>query len=92
MTKKNIEARSHYESRHPASTYAECFPGQFDPTITPVVSAESTSGGVSGGGAGGAASHAAAAPAPTVPKKKAAQDLSFLDAALDTKAGGGKRK
>ena len=80
MTKKNIEARAHYDSRHPTSTFAICFPGHFDPTIAvAVVEVEKE-----------AAGEVAAKPAaPVVPKKKPAQDLSFLDAALDTK---GKKK
>ena len=78
MTKKNIEARAHYDSRHPTSTFAICFPGHFDPTIAVVEEVKE------------AATEVAAKPvAPIVPKKKPAQDLSFLDAALDTK---GKKK
>ena len=78
MTKKNIEARAHFDSRHPTSTFAICFPGHFDPTVA-VVEEVKEPGEV-----------AAAKPAaPVVPKKKPAQDLSFLDAALDTK---GKKK
>jgi hypothetical protein len=33
MTKKNVEAKSHFESKHPTSTFAICFPGQVDPTV-----------------------------------------------------------
>ena len=80
MTKKNIEARAHYDSRHPTSTFAICFPGHFDPTIA-VVEPEKEAGIV--------ADVAVKPAAPVVPKKKPAQDLSFLDAALDTK---GKKK
>jgi Zinc-binding len=80
MTKKNIEARAHYDSRHPTSTFAICFPGHFDPTIV-VVEPEKEAGVV--------ADVAVKPAAPVVPKKKPAQDLSFLDAALDTK---GKKK
>ena len=80
MTKKNIEARAHYDSRHPTSTFAICFPGHFDPTIAvAVVEVEKEPAG----------DVAVKPAAPVVPKKKPAQDLSFLDAALDTK---GKKK
>ena len=74
-TKKNIEVRAHWESRHPTSTFAVCFPGVFDPTIAPVVEAVDAS-----------ASAAVVAPVAAAPKKKKTDDLSFLDSALDTKA------
>lgn len=32
MTKTNTEAKTHFESKHPASSFATCFPGRFDPT------------------------------------------------------------
>jgi hypothetical protein len=77
VTKKNIEAKAHWESRHPTITYAACWPGLFDPSAP---AAPSTDDATS------AAPAAAAAAAPAAaPKKKAAQDLSFLDAALDPK-------
>ena len=76
VTKKNIEANAHWESRHPTITYAACWPGLFDPSAPAAASATD--------GAAPAAAPAAAAAAPA-PKKKAAQDLSFLDAALDPK-------
>lgn len=73
-TKKNIEVRAHWESRHPTSTFAICFPGHFDPTVPATVPE--------------AAVDAAAVAAPVVaaPKKKKTDDLSFLDSALDSKA------
>ena len=71
-TKKNVEAKAHWESRHPTLTFAACFPGIFDPTAPGAVEEKEESAPVA----------AAAAPAP---KKKAAADLSFLDAALDPK-------
>ena len=121
MTKKNIEAVSHFSSRHPASTFAACFPGQFDPTAvavaapapaagstsastatTPSVAASSADAPVSVASDGSTSSVfvadattstvTAAAPAPKPAKKKPAQDLSFLDAALDPKAVPGKKK
>jgi hypothetical protein len=106
MTKKNIEAVAHWEAKHPTVTFATCFPGQYDPTQEGVAAASASSSSSAGAGAGagsGAADASAAegatetaaapvakAPAPA-PKKKPAQDLSFLDAALDVK-GAGKKK
>lgn len=87
MTKKNIEARAHYDSRHPTSTFAICFPGHFDPTIA-IVEPEKEAA-VAAAPAAAAADAEVKPAAPVVPKKKPAQDLSFLDAALDTK---GKKK
>lgn len=71
-TKKNIEAMTHFQSRHPTCTFSTCFPGAFDPTA-PVAAAEVTD-----------ASASSAAPAAPKPKKKT-DDLSFLDSALDSK-------
>ncbi len=76
-TKKNIEVKAHWESRHPTSTFAICFPGAFDPTI--VVAAEVSS------------EAAPAVAAVVAPKKKKTDDLSFLDSALDSKAFGKKK-
>lgn len=47
MTKTNTEAKMHVGSRHAGTTFAECFPGQFDPTTTAAVAAaaEAPSGG-----------------------------------------------
>jgi hypothetical protein len=71
MTKKNIEARAHFESRHPTSSFAVCFPGQFDPTVAAPEPTEEEK---------------IAAKAASAPKKKAAGgDLSFLDASLGGK-------
>lgn len=81
MTKTNTEARVHTESKHSAFTFAQCFPGQFDPTIvvaTPV-SAPSPSPTTS----------TSSAPTETKKKVKKAEDLSFLDASIGPKAGGG---
>jgi hypothetical protein len=72
MTKKNIEARAHFESRHPTSSFAVCFPGQFDPTVTPPELTDEEK----------IAAKAALAP----PKKKSGGgDLSFLDASIGGK-------
>lgn len=80
-TKKNIELRQHWESRHPTSTFALCFPDAFDPTVAAPVSDVIDA----------SASAAVAAPV-AAPKKKKTEDLSFLDAALDSKAYSGKKK
>lgn len=80
ITKKNIESKAHFESRHPTSTFAICFPGVFDPTVAAAVEEPAASAAAS-------ASVAVAAQ----PKKKA-EDLSFLDAALDSKAYSGRKK
>ena len=86
MTKKNVEAKSHFESKHPTSTFATCFPGQVDPTVP---------GFVAEGEGGAAKASSASAPSrPTTagaPKKKS-DDLSFLDAALDSKNYSTKKK
>ena len=80
-TKTNTEAKAHYLSRHPTFTFAEIFPGAFDPTVEAKPDEASAS---------------AAAPTPLKtdnealkkkPVKK--EDLSFLDAALAT---GSKKK
>ena len=124
MTKKNIEAVSHFTSRHPTSTFITCFPGQFDPTAVAVASAPAAApapapsadissaasidnrvtAAITGSSAmegdvntvfTGALASAAVIPVVSVPKvakKKPAQDLSFLDAALDSKVIPGKKK
>jgi hypothetical protein len=74
VTKKNIEAKSHFESRHPTSTFAICFPGIFDPTVAPVADVAADAG---------AAATTVAAPVAAPKKKK--EDLSFLGAALESK-------
>ena len=79
MSKSNTDAKIHVESKHPAATFASCFPGQFDPTAA-VVAAPVV-----------AAAVVAAPVAAAKPKPKAA-DLSFLDAALDTNPVKGKGK
>eukprot|EP01035_Chromulina_nebulosa_P033281 gene33281-44551_t len=75
MTKKNVEAKSHFESKHPTSTFAICFPNQIDPTV-PGFATEGTSSKQS--------SSSSSSSAASAPKKKT-EDLSFLDAALDSK-------
>ena len=94
MTKKNIEAKAHFDSRHPTSTFSICFPGQFDPTVAPAAGA--TMDGLEEGAgkkididavrgeAARARSLAEGGEDKTKPKPKKA-DLSFLDAALDPK-------
>ena len=72
MTSTNTEAREHFTSRHPTSTFAECFPGHFDPTAVVAATPTESQG-------------AESAPVPVAqPVKKAApkQDLSFLNEAL----------
>ena len=70
MTNTNTEAKDHWNSRHSTFTFAECFPGQFDPTAAVVVEAASTS-------------NTTAAPAQqAAPKKAAKKDMSFLNDAL----------
>lgn len=76
MTKKNIEAKAHFESRHPTSTFAILFPGHFDPTVPGAVEAAEAP-------VGGAAAYSATNKPPGAKKVKPADDLSFLDAALD---------
>ena len=73
-TKKNVEAKAHWESRHPTLTFAACWPGIFDPTAPGAVEEKEAK-----------ASAPVAAAAASAPKKKAAADLSFLDAALKKK-------
>jgi hypothetical protein len=80
MTKKNVEAKVHFEARHPTSTFATCFPGQFDPTVA-VAPAEPTAASAGASASAGAGASSAA------PKKKKSDDLSFLDAALNPKLG-----
>ncbi len=77
-TKKNIEVKSHWESKHPTCTFSVCFPGVVDPTTAPVEVEI----------AGSAAPTASVA----APKKKKTEDLSFLDDALTSKAFVGKKK
>jgi hypothetical protein len=77
VTKTNTEHKTHFENRHATSTFASCFPGIFDPTI--VVAAEKVDT------AGGGSTTTVAAEVAKPKKKK--EDLSFLDAALDPKAG-----
>lgn len=75
MSKTNTDAKIHCQSRHPTATFAQCFPGQFDPTVA-VAPAEAS---------------AVAATAPVVvvvkPKPKT-DDLSFLDSSLSTGSKG----
>jgi hypothetical protein len=82
MSKSNADARLHVESKHPTSTFACCFPGQFDPTVQTEAAPVQ-------------ASTDNATPAPVVPAAKPkpkAADLSFLDAALDSNPVKGKGK
>mmetsp|Transcript_7519 Transcript_7519/g.15182 ORF Transcript_7519/g.15182 Transcript_7519/m.15182 type:complete len:133 (-) Transcript_7519:244-642(-) len=82
MSKSNADARLHFENKHPASTFATCFPGQFDPTAV-VASAPAASADVK----------ATPVAASTQPKPKAkSQDLSFLDASLASNPVKGKGK
>eukprot|EP00607_Mallomonas_marina_P011029 CAMPEP_0182422158 /NCGR_PEP_ID=MMETSP1167-20130531/7758_1 /TAXON_ID=2988 /ORGANISM="Mallomonas Sp, Strain CCMP3275" /LENGTH=133 /DNA_ID=CAMNT_0024599955 /DNA_START=87 /DNA_END=488 /DNA_ORIENTATION=- len=76
MTARNIEAKQHFESKHPTSTFAACFPGQFDPTAVVIAATSEESKDKE------AKSAASAAPAKSAAPKKKKEDLSFLDAAL----------
>jgi len=79
MTKSNIDAKIHCESKHPGVPFAQCFPGQFDPTAPAVVEAAA----------------AAAAPVKAVQgpgKAKKTTDMSFLQEALIAGPGGKKGK
>eukprot|EP01038_Epipyxis_sp_PR26KG_P007636 gene7636-10395_t len=82
MTKKNVEAQAHAESKHPTFTFAACWPGQFDPTVVDTSSSMIVDDTTT------SAAPVVVAP----PKKKPAADLSFLDAALDSKAYSGNTK
>jgi hypothetical protein len=98
MSKSNTDAKVHWSSKHASTTFAACFPGQFDPTVAVAASSTDTAGGkqdidfiraeakkkkaIAEGGG---------------PKKAKSKDLSFLDAALETdvtkiKKAGGKKK
>ena len=76
MTKKNIEAKAHWESKHPSSSFDICWPGQFNPDSVVAAAADTAADG---------ASSSAPAVVAAAPKKKKTEDLSFLDAALDKK-------
>jgi hypothetical protein len=86
MTKTNTEAKAHVESKHPTVSFAECFPGQFDPTVSTSVAApttttsDSTTSSTSMMTASATSTETPAATAPKKTKKK--EDLSFLDAAV----------
>ena len=74
-TKTNTEAKAHFESKHPTSTFTICFPtATFDPFAVPIASATPTTTST-----GTTAGDAVAA----VPKKAVKKDdLSFLDSSL----------
>eukprot|EP01041_Mallomonas_annulata_P000626 gene626-1213_t len=76
MTKRNVEAKAHFEAKHPTSSFAACFPGQLDPTTVSEAKATPAAG-------------TAAAPVAVAAPKKKKEDLSFLDAALPS---AGKKK
>ena len=78
LTKKNVDARTHTESKHPGKTFAECFPCVIKHEAE--LAAEASGGG-GGGGKGGAGK--------TGGKKKGKEEdlSSLLDAGL---AGVGK--
>ena len=75
-TKKNVELKAHWESRHATSTFAICFPTTFDPTVAVV-----------GGDSATTTTTTTAAPTKVAdaPKKKKTEDFSFLDSALNSK-------
>ena len=72
MTKKNVEAKAHFESKHPTSTFATCFPGQIDPTVPGFDAAPSNDSNNSN----------VKQSSTTEVKKKKTDDLSFLDVIL----------
>jgi hypothetical protein len=77
MSKSNIDAKIHCESKHPGVPFAQCFPGQFDPTApVEVAVAEKPVAQVQGPG-----------------KAKKVQDMSFLQDALTAQPAkkGGKK-
>lgn len=74
-TKTNTEAKTHWDSKHPTTTFAACFVGAFDPTVAAAAPAASSNPIPEMSGL------KVAAPAPEK-KKKPKEDLSFLDAAL----------
>ena len=86
MTKTNSEAKAHAESRHPTSTFAVCFPNQPDPNA---VTAVSTAPPTASSSSNAESKPSSAAPS-AMKKKKAKEDLSFLDASLNPKASGKK--
>lgn len=89
-TKTNTEAKAHWDSKHPTTTFAGCFPGAFDPTVAAAPAAvDAATKSMAGLKVDGAADGASAEP--EKPKKKK-EDLSFLDAALDPKASKPKGK
>jgi len=75
MSKTNTDAKIHCQSRHPTATFAQCFPGQFDPTVAVTVAPTDT------------AAVAVAAPVVVKPKPKT-DDLSFLDSSLSVGSKG----
>ena len=77
MTKTNTEAKMHCDSKHPGVAFAECFPGQFDPTAVAAAPAATAAPAA----APTTTTTSTAAPA-EAKKKKKKQDLSFLDASL----------
>mmetsp|Transcript_649 Transcript_649/g.2355 ORF Transcript_649/g.2355 Transcript_649/m.2355 type:complete len:132 (-) Transcript_649:1005-1400(-) len=83
LTKKNVDARAHADSKHPTRTFADCF------AECVAFEAEEAGIGGGGGGSGGAAAPAAAAkPA----KKKEDATLSMLSEGLAGDATKGKKK
>jgi hypothetical protein len=97
-TKTNTELKAHSEAKHSTFTFAECFPGQFDPTIAPVVvekekpkaevvpveGATEGAEGPMGGVEGMGVFTGVEGKKPEEKKKKAKKvvDLSFLDASV----------
>lgn len=77
-TKTNVEAKTHWDSRHPTTTFAACFVGAFDPTA---VAAPAATASASANPVPEMSGLKIAAPA-AEKKKKPKEDLSFLDAAL----------
>jgi len=71
MTSTNTEAKEHWSSRHPTCTFAECFPGQFDPTVTNDAETTTTT-----------TTSTSTSTGQPVAKKNTTQDMSFLNEAL----------
>lgn len=103
QTKTNAEAAQHRESRHPTCTFAECFPGQFDPASASQPAEVATEGASSSSGGkmdidrvrAEARQKRSVAEGGGVKPAKKGDDLSFLDASLTVgpiSTGKGKKK
>ena len=78
ITKKNIEAKAHFESRHPSSTFAECWPGCFDPTVVAVATPPAPSASAS------AASSSTSSSSSSASSSSAADSSAVADEAVSS--------